>query len=156
MDYVASMEPPSSSAGALKSTSSHNPRLRGQVTLFMSSNGETSQRHPPLWAARHQTMHQNIKSIHPHCTPIFYDERCLNVSDQCTPAFPIYIFHSPITNDGDTSTSTTKQQNSLLVSDISLTVHILEYYKYLCIFRLSSAARKQQRWTNRIEHNMLH
>lgn len=75
MDYVASMEPPSSSAGALKSTSSHNPRLRGQVTLFMSCNLETSQRRPPLWAARHQTMHQNIKSIHPHCIPVFWDER---------------------------------------------------------------------------------
>lgn len=48
MDYVASMEPPSSSAGALKSTSSHNPQLRGQVTLFMFCSGETSQRHPPL------------------------------------------------------------------------------------------------------------
>lgn len=80
MDYVASMEPPPSSAGALKSTSSYNPQLRGQVTLFMSSNGETSQRHPGLWAARHQTMHQNIKSVHPHWTPIFWYERWGNVS----------------------------------------------------------------------------
>lgn len=34
MDYVASMEPPSSSAGALKSTSSHNPSAQGPGDAF--------------------------------------------------------------------------------------------------------------------------
>lgn len=71
MDYVALMEPPSSSAGALKSTGSTHPWLRGQVTLFMSPNGDTSQRPSPLCAAHHQTMHQHIKSIHPHYIPVF-------------------------------------------------------------------------------------
>lgn len=110
MDYVASMEPPSSSAGALKSTSSHNPRLRGQVTLFMSSNGETSQRPPPLWAARHQTMHQNIKSIHPHCIPVFWDERWGKCKCPPRPAPQIYIFSSPMAS-GD-APSTSKQWKS--------------------------------------------
>lgn len=99
MDYVASMEPPSGSAGALKSTSSPNPQLRGQVTLFMSSNGETSQRPPPLCAAHHQTMHQNIKSIHPHCIPIFRDERYgRKCKSPLHPTVEIYILGSPIMN----------------------------------------------------------
>lgn len=104
MDYVASMEPPSSSAGALKSTSSHNPQLWGQVTLFMSSNGETSQRPPPLWAARHQTMHQNIKSIHPHCIPVFWDERYgRNESAQSTLCHQSIYFSSLIINSDNPS-----------------------------------------------------
>lgn len=75
MDYVASMEPPSGSAGALKSTGSTHPWLWGQVTLFMSPNGDASHRPSPLCAAHLQTMHQNIKSIHPHYIPVLRDER---------------------------------------------------------------------------------
>lgn len=75
MDYVASMEPPSGSAGALKSTGGTHPWLWGQVTLFMSPNGDTSHRPSPLCAAHLQTMHQNIKSIHPHYIPVHRDER---------------------------------------------------------------------------------
>lgn len=46
-----------------------------QVTLFMSPNGDTSHRPSPLCAGHLQTMHQNIKSIHPHYIPVLPDER---------------------------------------------------------------------------------
>lgn len=101
MDYGASMEGPSCSAGALKSNSSPNPQLGGRVTLFMSSNGDTSQRPPPLCAAHHQTMHQNIKSIHLRCIPVVLDERYGRTSNSSLcPALEVHVAGSPILNMG--------------------------------------------------------